>query len=62
MRTKLLSTSSARSLRAYNTVAEARASIGRYLDFSNTRRPHSSLDRRTPDRACFTKLPQIAVT
>jgi len=47
-------------LRAYSTVAEARASIGRYLDFYNTRRPHSSLDRRTPDRAYFTKLPQIA--
>jgi putative transposase len=47
-------------LRAYGTVAEARASIGRYLDFYNTRRPHSSLDRRTPDRAYFTKLPQIA--
>lgn len=47
-------------LRAYDTVAEARASIGRYLDFYNTRRPHSSLDRRTPDRAYFNKLPQIA--
>jgi putative transposase len=47
-------------LRAYSTVAEARASIGRYLDFYNTRRPHSSLDRRTPDRTYFTKLPQIA--
>src|SRR4051794_30580709 len=35
-------------LRAYDTVAEARASIGRYLDFYNTRRPHSSLDRQTP--------------
>src|SRR3954470_22946787 len=47
-------------LRAYDTVAEARASIGRYLSFYNTRRPHSSLDRRTPDRAYFTRLPQIA--
>jgi len=47
-------------LRAYDTVAEARASIGRYLSFYNTRRPHSSLDRQTPDRAYFTRLPQIA--
>ena len=47
-------------LRAYDTVAEARASIGRYLDFYNTRRPHSSLDRRTPDQAYFTRLPRIA--
>ena len=47
-------------LRAYDTVAEARASIGRYLSFYNTRRPLSSLDRQTPDRAYFTRLPQIA--
>ena len=31
-------------LRAYEGVSEARASIGRYLDFYNGRRPHSSLD------------------
>ena len=47
-------------LKAYDTVAEARASIGRYLSFYNTRRPRSSLDRQTPDRAYFTRLPQIA--
>ena len=46
------------SLRAYNTVAEARTSIGRYLSFYNGRRPHSSLDRQTPDQASFTRLPQ----
>jgi transposase InsO family protein len=28
-------------LRAYDSVSEARASIGRYLDFYNQRRPHS---------------------
>ena len=47
-------------LRAYDTVTEARASIGRYLGFYNARRPHSSLDRQTPDEAYFTPLPQIA--
>src|SRR5947209_12344785 len=47
-------------LRAYDSVAEARASIGRYLDCYNTRRPHSSLDRRTPDEAYFDHLPQSA--
>ena len=31
-------------LRAYESVGEARNSIGRYLDFYNSRRPHSSLD------------------
>jgi len=42
-------------LRAYDTVSEARASIGRYLTFYNGRRPHSSLDGRTPDEAYFGK-------
>ena len=44
-------------LRAYDTVGEARASLGRYLDFYNRLRPHSSLDRRTPDEAYFNTLP-----
>jgi len=37
-------------LKAYDSVSEARASIGRYLDFYNRRRPHSSLDDATPDQ------------
>ena len=44
-------------LRAYDNVSEARASIGRYLDFYNHRRPHSSLDDATPDQAYFNPLP-----
>jgi putative transposase len=40
-------------LRAYASVSEARASLGRYLSFYNSRRPHSSLDRQTPDQAYF---------
>ena len=40
-------------LRAYDSVGEARASLGRYLDFYNSLRPHSSLDRQTPDEAYF---------
>ena len=47
-------------LRAYDKVADARASLGRYLDFYNRQRPHSSLDRRTPDEAYFEHLPQKA--
>jgi putative transposase len=31
-------------LRAYDITSDARASIGRYLDFSDRRRRHSSLD------------------
>ena len=41
-------------LRAYDSVGEARASLGRYLNFYNSLRPHSSLDRKTPDEAYFT--------
>ncbi len=44
-------------LHAYDTVADARAGLGRYLAFYNARRPHSSLDGRTPDDAYFNALP-----
>jgi hypothetical protein len=47
-------------LKAYAGVGEARTSIGRYLDFYNAKRPHSSLDRQTPDEAYFGQLPQRA--
>jgi putative transposase len=36
-------------LRAYESVSEARTSIGRYLDLYNGRRPHSSFDGTTPN-------------
>lgn len=44
-------------LRAYECVADARASIGRYLEFYNTKRPHSSLDRQTPNEVYFNLTP-----
>ena len=47
-------------LKAYDSVAEARNSLAGYFSFYNSRRPHSSLDRQTPDQAYFTPLPQIA--
>jgi putative transposase len=40
-------------LRAYDSVAEARRSLGSYLGFYNRKRPHSSLDGRTPDHVYF---------
>ena len=40
-------------LHAYETVAEARSKLGGYLDFFNSSRPHSSLDRQTPDMVYF---------
>jgi putative transposase len=47
-------------LRAYESVGDARSSIGRYLEFYNMKRPHSSLDRRTPDEAYFDQSPYEA--
>ena len=40
-------------LRAYASVPEARAGIGRNRGFYNSRRPHSSLDAKPPDHAYF---------
>jgi len=49
-------------LHAYETVSQAKASLARYFRFYNERRPHSALDRRTPDEAYFpiTALPRAA--
>jgi putative transposase len=47
-------------LHAYESVAVARAAIGRYLNFYNGSRPHSSLDRMTPDEAYFQPSPLAA--
>lgn len=44
-------------LKAYESVSQARASIGQYLGFYNVSRPHSRLDRQTPDRVYFNALP-----
>lgn len=43
-------------LRAYETVNMARSGIGCYLDFYNSRRPHSALDGITPDAFYFAHL------
>ena len=47
-------------LHAYESVSEAKAGIGRYVTFYNTRRPHTALDRRTPDAVYFNSLPLAA--
>jgi putative transposase len=36
-------------LQAYDSITDARASLGRYFAFYNTERRHQSFDRRTPD-------------
>ncbi|MBB5429819.1 putative transposase [Paraburkholderia sp. JPY158] len=46
-------------LKAYESVNHARRSIGDYINLYNQRRPHSSLEDRTPDEAYFATLPAI---
>ena len=46
-------------LRAYDSVADARASIGHYLGFYNGKRPHSAHGGTTPDQAYFDNWPQV---
>ncbi len=46
-------------LRAYDSVSDARAQLGEFIAFYNTRRPHSSLGKKTPDEFYFASLPAI---
>jgi putative transposase len=48
-------------LRAYDSVSDARASLGRYLGLYNRRRPHSSLDDMTPDQVYFSSQRMLPV-
>lgn len=43
-------------LHAYGSVPEARASIGRCMDFYNAKRPHSSLGAKTPNQVYFNRV------
>jgi putative transposase len=45
-------------LHAYESVGEARTNIGRYFEFYNFRRPHSSLGAQTPDQVYFHRPPE----
>lgn len=44
-------------LHAYDSVSQARQGLQRYFKFYNERRPHSSLDGKTPDSMYFHSLP-----
>ncbi|MCF6200093.1 MAG: integrase core domain-containing protein, partial [Hyphomicrobiaceae bacterium] len=48
-------------LHAYENVPQTRAGIGKYLTFYNEKRPHSSLDRQTPDQFYFNPPQPIPV-
>jgi len=47
-------------LKAYNSISAARTDIAEYLNWYNTQRPHSSLDRITPEQAYTDMLPKLA--
>ncbi len=47
-------------LKAYDGVAAARADIADYFNWYNTERPHSSLDRITPEQTYLNLLPRLA--
>lgn len=40
-------------LHAYETMQELKTALANYFDFYNARRPHQSLDYRTPDEMYF---------
>lgn len=42
-------------LHAYDSVSEARIKIGKYIEFFNNGRPHSSLQAQTPDQIYFNR-------
>ncbi len=44
-------------LHAYESTREAKLKLANYFNFYNQRRPHSRLDRQTPDQAYFNSLP-----
>lgn len=46
-------------LKAYDSVSAARTDIAEYLDWYNTQRPHSSLERLTPHEMYLAVLPQL---
>ncbi len=43
-------------LHAYESTSEAKSKIGNYFEFYNQRRPHSKLDRLTPNEFYFNSL------
>jgi len=46
-------------LHAYESVSAAKAGLDRYFRFYNSRRPHSSLGRQTPDAVYYGSLPAV---
>jgi len=47
-------------LRAYDSILDARQSLGRYFAFYNAQRRHQSLDRQTPDNVYYQDAARLA--
>ncbi|WP_369026117.1 IS3 family transposase [Acinetobacter pittii] len=45
-------------LKAYSNVLDAKKQLNAYFEFYNLKRPHSSLDKMTPDEFYYDQLPQ----
>ena len=45
-------------LKAYDSVSHAKASLGEFITFYNSRRPHQTFAGKTPDMIYFAGLPQ----
>ncbi|WP_419224806.1 IS3 family transposase [Acinetobacter sp. A2] len=45
-------------LKAYSSVTDAKKQLSAYFEFYNLKRPHSSLDKMTPDEFYYDQLPQ----
>jgi putative transposase len=46
-------------LHVYENISAAKAGIGKYFTFYNSRRTHTALDRKTPDHAYFKSLESL---
>lgn len=45
-------------LKAYSSVTDAKKQLSPYFEFYNLKRPHSSLDKMTPNEFYYDQLPQ----
>ena len=45
-------------LKAYSSVSDAKKQLNAYFEFYNLKRPHSSLDKQTPNEFYYDQLPQ----
>ena len=47
-------------LKAYESIAEARHSLGEFFEFYNTGRRHQSIENQTPDHVYFDSAAKLA--